>query len=360
MPRRRKRKTSNWWILPASVFILLAAFGLRHFLGRPRIHLEPMPEESQTLRSKPGDIPGLLETLRDKDYRIKALEPGEDGSYNFLVYVPQGYPLVQANLAVSKLVHSENFRPVKSLENRKRQRLDLIYLSKDSVILNITVLKRRTTTENSTRLPKIALVLYSWPPDKKDLFQQLDKLDIIKTIVVNVKYQSKSKEVFGTVILEPKGYPKIDPGPNTILVDDPTGRIRSKLDAAASQADEPAGLLISHGSRAVEDARIAEQVTAYCSRNQLILIEPHSSAQSLIKKYAQKYSCPYITPDLIIEPNTSLNACISMLKSQLAKNQGSAFILLPASENVSRALAKVITKQILENIEFMALSGMMQ
>lgn len=360
MPRNRRKKRTNLWLLPAVIFILLAAFGLRRFLGRPGRLIVPVVKETPAANIVAGDVAGLLEVLKEKDFRIKSLEPGEDGSENFLIYVPQECPLVQANLAISRLVLSEKYRPLKSLENRKKQRLDLTFIQKDSLMLNITVLKRRIASDTITSTPKIAVALYFWPPEKPSLADQFLKIPAIKTFIVKGKNTLKEKEVFAASALEPKGYPKIDPGPNTILVDDPSGKIKDKLGKDIAAAGDPAGLYIWHGSRATEDLRVSEILAGYCSRNQLIIIEPYPTAQSLIKKAAKDNSCWYLTPDLVIEQSVSANDIIKRIKGLLAKNRSRILILLPATENAVKGLNKAITKDTYSRFEFVTASGILQ
>lgn len=360
MPRNRKKKRSNLWIVPAAALVLLAALALRHFAGRPPKPAWPEIPRSQAPRPVPQDIQGLLGTLTDHGFAVRALSPGADSSRNFLIYIPPGYPLVRANLLINRLALAENYTASRSLENRKKQRLDLAFVSRDSLALNITVLKKRTPAENISNLPKIALVLYFWPPEKSALADQFDKIAAIKTLIVKGSYRSKTREAICTVTLEPKGYPKNDPGPGTILVDDPTGKIKNKLDDAANSVDEPAGLYLWQGSRAVEDARITDMITSYCGRNQFILIEPYPSAQSLVKKSAAGNACLYITPDLVIDPKASANSCLSQLKDQLAKTRARSLILLPATENVLKAINKVITADTASRYEFVVVSGILQ
>lgn len=360
MPRNRKKKISNLWIVPAAVLVLLAALALRHFAGRP-----PKPDLPEILRSQaprpvPWDIQSLLGTLTDQGFSVRALSPGADSSRNFLVYIPPKYPLVQANLMIHRLVLAQNYTPARSLENRKKQRLDLAFFSRDSLALNITVLKKRASAENISNLPKIALALYFWPPEKSSLSGQFDKIAAIKTLIVKDNYRSKDREIICTAILEPKGYPGNDPGPGTILVDDPAGKIKNKLDDAANAADEPVGLYLWQGSRAVEDDRITDMITSYCSRNQFILIEPYPTAQSLVKKSAAGNACLYITPDLVIDPKASANSCLSQLKNQLAKTKSRSLILLPATENALKAVTKALTKETASHYEFVAVSGILQ
>lgn len=360
MPIRRKKKRINLWIVPAAALVLLAAFGLRHFIDRPKMPALFESTGSQTPAPATGDITSLLGTLSDEGFTVRALSPGVDSSRNFLIHIPSGYPLVQANLMITRLALSENYTPAKSLENRKKQRLDLAFISRDSPAINITVLKKRASAENISTLPKIALVLYFWPPEKPSLSRQFDKITAIKTLIVKSRFGSKDREAICTVTLEPKGYPKNDPGPNTILVDDPSGKIKNKMDDAAKAAEEPVGLYIWQGSRAVEDARITDMITSYCSRNQFILIEPYPTAQSLVKKSALGNTCLYAAPDLIIDAKASANSCISQLRNHLAKAKAKSLILLPATENALKALNKVITSETDSQYVFVTVSGILQ
>ncbi len=360
MPRNRKKKRSNLWIVPAAGLVLLAALALRHFAGRPPKPAWPEIPRSQAPRPATGDIQSLLGTLADLGFAVRSLSTGPDSSRNFLIHIPAGYPLVQANLMVTRLVLSQNYTTSRSLENRKKQRLDLSFLSSDSQALNITVLKKRTPAENVSRLPRIALALYFWPPEKPSLAQQFGRIPQIKTLVLNGSLRSADREVFCTAVLEPKGYPKNDPGPGTILVDEASGKIKDKLDDALKTTAEPAGLFLWQGSRAVEDARVADLLASYCSRNQLILIEPYPSPQSLVKRSALENSCLYAAPDLVIDAKASANSCISLLKNQLAKTKTGALILVPATENVLKAVTRVLTAEAVSRYEFVAVSGLQQ
>lgn len=360
MHKSRKKKRTSLWIVPAAALVLLAALALRHYVGRPQKPALPEIPRSQASRPATGDIQSLLGTLTDQGFAVRVLSPGADSSQNFLIYIPPGYPLVQANLMINRLALAESYTPARSLENRKKQRLDLTFISRDSLALNITVLKKRAPAENISNLPKIALVLYFWPPEKPALAEQFDKIAAIKTLIIKGNYRSKDREALCTATLEPKGYPRNDPGPNTILVDDPSGKIKSKLDGAAAAADEPVGLYLWQGSRAVEDARITDLIASYCNRNQLILLEPYPTAQSLVKRSAGANSCFYVNPDLIIDSQTSANSCLSQLKDQLAKTKSRSLILVPATENALKALNKALTTETASQYEFVAVSGMLQ
>jgi hypothetical protein len=266
---------------------------------------------------------------------------------------------VQANLDVQRLARRSGFAPSLSLEDRKRQRLDLAFTSGDSLILNIRLSRRREVSGEGL-LPRVALALYPWPPERPELAECLAGLTQVRTLLVRSRTSTKDHELFSLTPLEPKGYPKNDPGPGTILVDDPASRVRDKLDRAAGLAGQVTGLSIWQGSRAVEDWRVAELTAAYCSRRGLILMEPFPGPQSLIKKAATLAGCGYLSPDLVIPTGASLNQAADRLKKELARGKRRALILVPSSPAGIKALAKVLPKIPVGQIEWIPASGLLQ
>ena len=354
--RRRKKKHPGWWWLPlAAILVLMAAAGLR--LWGSKRSLPRLPSLALPQRVGPTDLDSLLQGLDARGFSVRR-QAGSD-SLTYSIIVPPGFPLVRANLELQRLAGRAGFNPVSAVEDKKRQRLELLFLAGDTLGLNIRLARRRDAPPPSL-LPKMALALYPWPPAKPELASRLDKLPQIKTLIVRSHIKGGGREAFCLLPMEPKGYPKVDPGPGTILVDDPASRIREKLGKAAGLAQPAAGLCVWHGSRAVEDWRVAELAASYCGRQDLVLLELFPHPQSLIKKAAQAAGCGYLAPDLVIASDASSRQAEDLLRKALARGRQKTLILVPTTPAAIKALEKVMAKFPLDKAEWVPASGLLQ
>ena len=362
MRRNKKKKNSGLWILPAAVFVLLLAFGLRNFIGRPSLPSFPQATDRPSGQPEPKDIHQLLETLAQGGWAVRPLGSESDTAISYLIYIPFHYPLVRANLDISRLVISRGFKLAHSLENRKRQRLELSFHSKDSVRLSITILKRMVPDQSKDALPRVVLALYFWPPDKPELSSAFSQLPQIKTLITLKGCSNKDKDVLIALPMEPKGYPQTDPGPNTILVDDPAGKIRNKISNVLKLNEEAVGLYIWQGSRAVEDSRVIDMLSEFCARSDFLIVEPYPSPNSHVKAAIQRNGGNYLEPALVIEPNASVISCISSLQKEFirAGKRTSTLIIIPATENSLKALRKTLTKELMNKLDFVSISRIAQ
>ena len=360
--RNKKKKNSGLWILPAAVFVLLLAFGLRNFIGRPSLPSFPQATDRPSGQPEPKDIHQLLETLAQGGWAVRPLGSESDTIISYLIYIPFHYPLVRANLDISRLVISRGFKLSHSLENRKRQRLELSFHSKDSVRLSITILKRMVPDQSKEALPRVALALYFWPPDNPELASAFYQRPEIKTLITLTGGKIKDKEVLIALPMEPKGYPQTDPGPNTILVDDPAGKIRNKFNNVVKLNEEAVGFFIWHGSRAVEDSRVTDMLSEFCARAEIMIVEPYPSPNSHVKASIQRNGGSYLKPDLVIEPNASVINCISSLQHEFiqAGTRAGTLIILPATENSLKAVKKTLTKELMDKLDFVSVSRIAQ
>lgn len=354
--RRRKRKRPGWWWLPlAAILVLTAAAGLR--LWGPRLSWPGLSWLAPAGRPGPDCLDSLLQSLDARDFSVRR-QAGDD-SLSYSIIVPPGFPLVQANLELQRLAGRAGFHPVRAVEDKKRQRLELFFLAGDTLGLSIRLARRRDVPAPGL-LPKIALALYPWPPAKPELTSRLDKLPQVKTLIVRSRLKYGDRETFCLLPMEPKGYPKVDPGPGTILVDDPASRIREKLEKAAGLVQPTAGLCVWRGSRAVEDWRVAKLAASYCGRQNLILLEPLPNAQSLIKKAAQSAGCGYLAPDLVIPADASSRQTEDMLRKALDRGRLKTMIMVPSTPAAIKALEKVMAKFPSDKAEWVPASGLLQ
>lgn len=359
MRRNKKKKNNGLWILPAAVFVLLLAFGLRNFVGRANLPSFPQEAGRPSGQPEPKDIHQLLATLAQEGWSVRPLGSESDTAVNYLIYIPFHYPLVRANLDISRLVLAQGYKLSHSLENRKRQRLELTFHSKDSAPLSITILKKTVSIQIPGALPQVALALYFWPPDNPELASAFYQRPEIKTLITLTGGKIKDKEVLIALPMEPKGYPQTDPGPNTILVDDPAGKIRNKFNNVIKLNEEAVGFFIWHGSRAVEDFRVTDMLSEFCARAEIMIVEPYPSPNSHVKASIQRNGGSYLKPDLVIEPNASIINCISSLQHEFiqAGARAGTLIILPATENSLKAVKKTLTKELMAKLDFVSVSG---
>ncbi len=341
-------------------FLILAmTVGLAAALGYRSLARWQPPLSRLSPRADPAASAGrFCDLLRGGSDSARLLPPEPGRPSRLVIASRRGRPLVLANLGLQRQAKSCGLELLAAAEDRKRQSLELAYGIGDRPLVTVQVRMSPPALPGRPVRPRIALVAYRLAGADKAARSALARRTEIKTLVVDRPIRAPGRELLVALPLEPIGYPKQDPGPNTILLSDSDARIASKLARARGTVAAPAGFSVEAGSRALKDRRIAEQVARFCAAGNLVLLEPRYTANSLAGEQALANDCRYRSADVYIEPGVSARVAEARIRAAFvrAREKGAALAMLPARADVLNALGKALTGEVLAEFEFVGVT----
>jgi|GEM_PF-2407713 polysaccharide deacetylase 2 family uncharacterized protein YibQ len=341
---KHKRKYNIGFILTV-VALLAAAIAWRVVLKSGiKIH-KPGMQARKSVADIPESFEKYLETLNGPPYLVKKISSSPDSGAFYHLLVEKGKPLVLVNLELSSGAGQYGFTVKEAYEDVKKQWLRLLYSQGDTIWVRVLVKRRPDKEEPEANLkPRICIVLYDWPPKESKTAQSFLNFPEIGTVVVSRQVNDIHKAVLVALPLEPKGYPREDPGPDAILVDQPAGQIKVLADKALKKYRKAVGFYALFGSRALEDDRVCGEIIKYCASKGLIFFEPQRASRSLAASLAEQERIAYFTPDILLGRKTTGAEAVGALKKALVQSRASKTFVLAAPANVAflRAAKEVI------------------
>jgi len=274
----------------------------------------------------------------------------------------RGQSLVQTNLALCRLAAADGLRPLAAVEDRKRSRLSLIFGAGADSLVWVSVQRKQRQNIMVPPRPRLALVAYGLPPENSRAWRNLLRRTAVRTLIADQPLRTISREVLVALPLEPIGYPKQDPGPGTILLDDSEAQLRTKLVRFSKYAPKPAGFSASQGSRALKDQRVTSAVMRFCAAQHLLFLEPRFTANSLARESAMASGCRYLTATVYIEPKASATSAAAALAKALARarKDKAGLVLFPARDDILTALDNLLTDPVLAEFDFVEVSKLVK
>lgn len=299
-----------------------------------------------------------LTGLKRDSLSVRLLSAVPDSGINYQISADRERSYILLNLQLSRIAGSCGLKLVSGEEDSKKQTLKLRYATNDSQAVNILIRRKRSEVAAVAAKPQLAIVLYYWPPKEAKTAQDYLNCPQVATLIIKTTVRSSVKKVLVALPLEPKGYPREDPGPGTILVDDSDLKIRTKMDQALKLYPKAAGFYALAGSRALEDTRVCTQVIKYCLQNDLLFMEPQPTVRSRASDLAQQWECRYVKPDMIIGSKDSRTSISAKLVKALAacRDKGRYVILAPASPVFIKVLKGMIGEKTKKEFDFPAIS----
>ncbi|MRR09929.1 hypothetical protein EG831_07635 [bacterium] len=357
MSKRTRKNRPLRLAVPVIAAILLSLLAYRVIVRwkpgvlRPGQRPTPRQAAQRFCRSLAAD--------RDSGYVVKS--ESADTLFSLTVTDLRNRPFALTNLALARRARSCGIQLMSAVEDRKRDRLELVYGVAGRRLVSVSVRRRGGDASilASGRL-RVALVAYGLAAADKAAKAALAGLPEIRTLIVDRPVAAAGRELLVSLPLEPIGYPKEDPGPGTILLDDSDSKVAAKLAKRFRIADRPAGFSVEAGSRALKDARITGLVARFCREKGLVLFEPRFTANSLAREQAATNGCPYLTATAYLEPKTSASAAAGKIRSALRRSDTDkpVVLMLPARSDVLRELARALDGDVRSTCDFMGVSGL--
>ncbi|MCU0608010.1 MAG: divergent polysaccharide deacetylase family protein [Candidatus Edwardsbacteria bacterium] len=357
MSRRTKKNRPLRLAVAVFVAVLLSLLAYRAVLRwkpgivRPPQGATPRQSAQRFCRSVAADRDGYL---------VKS--GTADSLFAMTLTDTRNRPFALTNLMLARRARACGIELLSAAEDRRRDRLELAYGVAGRPLVSVSV--RRSGRESAggpgDSRPRIALVAYGLAAADKAARSELAKLPEIRTLVIDRATAAAGRELLVSLPLEPIGYPKQDPGPGTILLDDSDSKVAAKLAKRFRIADRPAGFAVEAGSRALKDERITGRVARFCRENGLVLFEPRFTANSLAREQAAANGCPYLTTTAYLEPKVSAAAAAGRIRAALRPSGAgmTTVLLLPVRSDVLRELARALTGEVRSACDFVGVSGL--
>lgn len=140
--------------------------------------------------------------------------------------------------------------------------------------------------------------------------------------------------------MEPRGYPKVNPGKGALLLSMSGDALQQSLLAALDTSPYFAGLNNHMGSRFTENAAVLKTVMEEAQKRRLYFVDSFTSPRSVAASVAQELQIPFKRRDVFLDNKLSENAIRAQLKQTMrkAKIQGSALAIGHPHEATLRAL----------------------
>jgi polysaccharide deacetylase 2 family uncharacterized protein YibQ len=130
-------------------------------------------------------------------------------------------------------------------------------------------------------------------------------------------------EIWLGMPMQPRAYPKVDPGPHTLLVATDTDENLRRLDWALARVAAPAGVTNMMGSAFTENAAALRPVLAAIGARDLAFLDARASARSVAGSTARGLSVPVAVNDRFLDENGSIDTNLAALEA-LARRRGHA------------------------------------
>jgi uncharacterized protein len=221
------------------------------------------------------------------------------------IAVPPRASLFRINDAVTQAVLVLGGRVLRGTERPAREAgtaLDLRIGYGDRVTHAILVEPDPHLADVATR---IALVVVDLDREEEQLFEKVRSSEIPYTVALrpDQKWASRAArelrrskhEVFLHLAMEPKGYPKVDPGKDAILLDLSQVEIEERISRSMDALGGSAGVISRMGSAAVNDPDVMRAVLGEVKRRGLLFVDAHGAGPSVVEETGEVIGARTVT-----------------------------------------------------------------
>ena len=264
---------------------------LRIFRGGDRAALHRLT--SRTLRGALEGVGIGRERIDERPGAAAAAGVGR-APVQWHIAVPPRASLFRINDAVTQAISVLGGRVQRGAERPAREAgtaLDLRVGYGDAVTHAILVEPDPHLADVATR---IALVVTDLDRESEELFDKVRSSEIPYTVALrpDQKYASRAAkelrrskhEVFLHLSMEPKGYPKVDPGKDAILLDLSQVEIEERISRSLDALGGSSGIISRMGTAAVNDPDVMRAVLGEAKRRDLLFVDAHGGGPSVVEE----------------------------------------------------------------------------
>jgi polysaccharide deacetylase 2 family uncharacterized protein YibQ len=292
--------------------------------------------------------------------------------------VEPGRSLLQLNYAVTRGLESEGAAVLSGEEAAEGGGGSMIRLTvglpmRATHELDLVRLARRPGAPVETH-GRLAIVLYGFGDDARSADSSFTLPVPFGVALAPGRPESRKvfraahaagREVVLHLPLEPIDYPRVNPGPGTVLVTMSPARITSMLRHDIDQAAPIAAVANHMGSLATQDMTVMRSVFHELRRADLPFVHLMPAAGAVCKSLASEMGVPYSEPDMVLDAETrgrDTRALDGRWKQALqrARDRGACVVWIRATPLARRWLTAAFRPQRLEGVSLVPLSSIIR
>jgi len=292
--------------------------------------------------------------------------------------VEPGRSLLQLNYAVARALESEGVAVLSGEEAAAQGGGSMIRLTAGLPMratheLDLVRLSRRPGAPVEVQ-GRLAIVLYGFGDDVRAADSSFTLPVPFGVAVAPGRPASRAvfraahaagREVVLHLPLEPIDYPRVNPGPATLLVTMSPAKITSALHHDIDQAAPVAAVANHMGSLATQDMTVMRSVFHELRRADLPFVHLMPAAGAVCKSLAAEMGVPYSEPDMVLDAESrqhDTKALDGRWKEALARarTRGTCVIWIRATPLTRRWLAAALQPQRLSGVNLVPLSAILR
>jgi polysaccharide deacetylase 2 family uncharacterized protein YibQ len=310
------------------------------------------------------------EDIREKDAR------GPDGLPEWEVAVPARASLVRLNLAITRGVRRAGGEVLDAYfeQTRKTQGVWIVAGTASQALHRVFLRPARTGDEEEPEPGprRIAIVIDDSGGRERVPVERFLTLGVPLTIAflpggVEARPAAERAREAGAAILlhlplEPKGYPRTDPGRDAILVDLKEGEIRRRIGRHLDSLPPVDGVSSYMGSLATQDRRTMGIVLEEIRRRGLFFLDSRTSMDTVAPEEALRLGVPCLVNHVFLDAAGESDGEIQERFDEAAKraaSRGSAIVMGRARAGTLAAVEKAVPRLRRKGFEFVTVSSLL-
>lgn len=319
---------------------------------RPGDHAALLRLTSRTLRGALEEI-GVSRSLIDERPLAAAVAGAGHAPVQWRIQVPPRASLFRINDAITQAMIVLGGRTIRGAERPAQTlgtALDLRIGYGDRVTHAIVV---EPSAQVSDADAKIAFIVLDADPQYDNLYRSYlgsavpftfaVRPDLPITGRVTRDLRKAKHEIFLHLAMEPRGYPRIDPGKDAILLDLSQVEIEDRITRGLSTVSPARGVVSRLGGAAVNDADVMRAVLGELKRRDLPFVDAHGAGPSLVEEIGEEVGARTLTLGATLDGSGNTPTAVKARLDQLvrtAMQRGALVITLHPSSVILGVLEK--------------------
>jgi polysaccharide deacetylase 2 family uncharacterized protein YibQ len=200
---------------------------------------------------------------------------------------------------------------------------------------------------------RIAFVVLDADPQYDNLYQSYLRSDVPFTFAVRPDLPTTGRlthdlrrakrEMFLHLAMEPRGYPRVDPGKDAILLDLSQVEIEDRIARGLSTVAPARGVVSRLGGAAVNDADVMRAVLGELKRRDLPFVDAHGAGPSLVEEIGEEVGARTLTLGATLDGSGNTPAAVKARLEQLVRTavqRGALVVTLHPSSVILGVLEK--------------------
>jgi polysaccharide deacetylase 2 family uncharacterized protein YibQ len=304
---------------------------------------------SRTLRGALEDA-GVTREMIDERPGAAAAAGVAPAAVQWRIQVPPRASLFKINDAVSQAMEVLGGEVISGRERPGRvlgTALDLRVGYGDRVTHALVVEPNPDLSDTGS---EIAFVVTDLDPASEPLFRSFVESQIPFTIALrpDIPHAGRAaravkdagRELFLHLPMEPRGYPRVDPGKNAILLDLSRVEIEERISKSLGALGDPQGIVTRMGSAAVNDPDVMHAVLGEVKRRDLLFVDAHGAGPSVVEETGEEMGARTLTLGGTLDASGSPAAIRARLDQliQTAQQRGALVVAVRANAVVLTVL----------------------